>query len=118
MGCRKRSLAKEKRFIHDGWVVGSMSGAMRRYHRTRIEPEKKNEPPAITTIEYIPTSADEIWSLVDDEMVLAGVIQMLATDLKKGTQKSSLDKPLREYWSARRKPAKATKAMSNKKRRG
>lgn len=102
-------MPNRNRYIHDG-LLSTDAQVYRRYQRTRIEPGRKGEPITLTTVEYVPLDAEQIWSVTLDAMNAAAGLDALRNDLKAGKPQSSLWQSFRDEWSARRKPPKAKKS--------
>jgi hypothetical protein len=99
-------IPKRNRFVHDKWLAAPISGVMRKWYRTKIARPQSHKPLALTTYEYVSQTADDIWDVVDDIMVVSGSVQLLGRSLWKAEKKAReelLPQQLRDRWLARRK---------------
>jgi hypothetical protein len=105
-------MPKRNRYVHDIWF-SPPSGTFRRFERTRIAKAQSHQPPTLTTYEHIPTTADEIWALVDEVRDLANIFRLLESAFKSGAAASTPERVFpqqyRDQWRARRKPPKESK---------
>ena len=97
------------RYVHDIWL-SLPSGAIRRHERTRISKPQSWQEAQLTTHEHIPTSADQIWELVQHTKDVSNIFRHLYTAHKSGRAKTSPEEVIpqryRDHWNARRKPPK------------
>jgi hypothetical protein len=99
-------IPKRNRFVHDRWLAAPTSGAMRKWYRTKIAPPQSHRPPILTTHEYVPQTADEVWDLVEEVMIASESVRWLGRSLwkeQKAERVELLQKQLRVMWSDRRK---------------
>lgn len=99
------------RYVHDVWL-SFPAGAIRRYERTRISKPQSRKEPELTTYEIIPTSADDVWSLVQDTKDVSNIIRLLHAAHRAGTAathpEQSFPQQYRDQWLARRKSQKGS----------
>jgi hypothetical protein len=69
-------IPKRNRFVHDIWLAQS-SGAIRRHQRIKIGKPQSHQPASLTTYEHIPTTADEIWQLVQETKDVSNILRHL-----------------------------------------
>ena len=102
-------IPKRNRFVHDIWL-GPASGVVRRYERTRIGKPKSHAEPELTTHEHIPTTAEEVWTLVQETKDMANLFRHFYHAFKSGMAKDDpgavFPQRYRDEWRARQKPPK------------
>lgn len=101
------------RYVHDVWL-SLPSGPMRRYERTRVSKSQSRKEPELTTYEYISTSADDVWALVQDTRDVSNIIRLLHRAYRAGTAathpEQSFPQQYRDQWLARRNSQKGSNA--------
>jgi hypothetical protein len=102
-------IPKRNRYVHDIWL-GFDEGAVRRHERTRIEKTQSRQEAKLTTYEHIPTTADEIWELVQDTKDVGNILRHLYSAFKSGRAgtepEAAFPQQYRDQWRARRTPPK------------
>jgi hypothetical protein len=103
------------RYVHDVWL-GPPSGVVRRYERTRIGKPQSRQDEILTTHEHIPTSADEVWTLVQETKDMANTFRHLYAAFKSGRAGTEPEKVLpqqhRDHWRARQRPPKESNSKA------
>jgi hypothetical protein len=99
-------IPKRNRYVHDIWL-GLPEGAVRRHERTKIEQAQSRQAAKLSTHEHVPTTADEIWSLVQETKDVSNILRLLYSSLKSGRAKSAPEEAFpqsyRDYWYARKR---------------
>jgi hypothetical protein len=105
-------IPKRNRFVHDIWLA-LPSGATRRHDRIRINRRQAYQERYLTTHEFIPTTADEIWDLVQDTRDVANILRHLHAGFESGRARTepeaSFPQRYRDKWRARQKPPRNLK---------
>jgi len=104
-------IPRRNRFVHDIWL-SQPSGAMRRHQRIKFGKPQSYQPTTLTTYEHIPTTADEIWQLVQETKDVSNILRHLYAAYKSGKAKTAPEKTFpqqyRDQWRARRKSSPTT----------